>query len=284
MYQFLTPSTTTEAVEFLKEKSNLRILAGGTDLIIALKDRTVTCDHLMDIKKIPDLHSINVTDAGLEIGAAVTFNEILDSGLLVDWYEAIAHSASSVANILLRNRATLVGNICHASPGGDTAPSLLVTNAYVKTIAPEDVVPGGGRQVSIRDFFVGVRKHVLKPSEMVTKVIVPKVDGVSAFRKKKRIRGHDLAQVSVAISYAKDGNLDIAFGSAAPTPLLIKLGSYQVTELKSQKNKIIEEAVKSASPISDVRSTKEYRVAMLKHMTGEILDEIIEKISEKVRV
>ena len=270
MQQFLAPATTAQAAELLKEKQNLRILAGGTDLIIALKDNP--CDYLMDIKKIPDFQTIQMTDEGLEIGGAVTLNVMLESGLLTGWYEALGQSAASVANVLLRNRATLVGNICNASPVGDTLPSCLVTNAFVKTI-----VFDGGRSIPLKDFFVGVREHVLKPNEMVSKVVIPKVEGLSAFRKKKRIRGHDLAQVSVAASYTKDGFLKMAFGAAAPTPLLMELGSYKPEELAAHKEEIIEKAIKSAAPISDVRSTKDYRLAMLKYLAGEVLDEITEK-------
>ena len=271
MYQFLTPATTAQAAEFLKEKQNLRILAGGTDLIIALKDSP--WDYLMDIKRIPDCQSIRMTEEGLEIGAAVTMNEILESGFCTGWYEAIGQSAASVANILLRNRATLVGNICNASPVGDTLPSCLVTNAVVKTI-----VFDGGRSIPLKDFFIGVRKHVLAPNEMAVKVVIPKVEGFSAFRKKKRIRGHDLAQVSVAASYSKNGEFNMAFGAAAPTPLLLELGTYTPEYIKTRKDEIIEKAVKNAAPISDVRSTKDYRIAMLKYLAGEVMDEITGKL------
>ena len=270
MYQFLTPATTTEAAEFLNEKKNLRILAGGTDLIIALKDSP--CDYVMDVKKIPELQSIRMTEAGLEIGASVALNEVLESGLLTGWYEALRQSAASVANVLLRNRATLAGNICNASPVGDTLPSCLVTNAFVKTI-----VFDAGRSIPLKDFFIGVRKHVLAPNEMVSMVVIPKNDGVSAFRKKARIRGHDLAQVSVAASYSKANILNMAFGAVAPTPLFLEMGTYQPSDLKSSKNEIIEKAAKSAVPITDVRSTKDYRLAMLKYLANEVLDEIIEK-------
>ena len=270
MHQFLTPSTTAEAAQFLKEKLNLRIIAGGTDLIIALKDNP--CDYLMDVKKIPELQSIQLTDANLEIGAAVTLNEMLESGLLTGWYEALGQSAASVGNVLLRNRATLVGNICNASPAGDTLPSCLVTNAFIKTI-----VFGASRSILLKDFFVGVRKNALAPGQMVSMVVIPKNEGVSVFRKKKRIRGHDIAQVSVAASYSKDGNLNIAYGSAAPTPLLLKMGTFRLPDFKSNKEMILEKALKSTAPISDVRSAKDYRTAMLKYLTNEVLDEIIEK-------
>ena len=276
MYEYLSPVTTLEAVEILGGKQNLRILAGGTDLIIALKDRAVACDYLVDIKKIPELQKIEMTSEGLEIGAAVTLGEMLDSGLLKGWYKSLAQSAADVANSLLRNRATLVGNICNASPGGDMLPACLVGNAVVKTISP-----AGGRTIPLKEFFTGVKKHVLTPTEIAAKVVLPYEEGQSAFRKKKRIRGHDLAQVSVAASYTKAGVLQIAFGAAAPTPLLIELGTYDAKALRAQKDELIEKALKSATPISDVRSSKEYRMAMLRHLANEVIDEILDEAGGK---
>ena len=273
MNKFLTPLSSVEALVFLKEKPNLQILAGGTDLIIALKNRAVTCEYLMDIKKIPELQHVEMTNEGLEIGAAVSLSALLESGALSGWYRAIEQSAKSVANTLLRNRATLIGNICNASPGGDMLPSCLVANAKLKTISPD-----GERVIPLRAFFVGVKEHVLQPREMVTKIVLPHTDGVSAFRKKKRIRGHDIAQVSVAASYSNEGALLMAFGAAAPTPLLIELGTYQPADLRAQRDEIIDNALGHAAPISDVRSSKEYRLAMLKYLAGEVLDEILAEI------
>jgi len=272
MYQFLSPVTVAEASECLKERKNLRILAGGTDLIIALKDKAAVCDYLMDIKKIPDLKRMEQTEEGLEIGAAVTLNEMLGSGMLTGWYNAVGQSAASVANHLLRNRATLVGNICNASPGGDMLPPCLVTDAYIQTIAS-----AGGRTIPLRDFFTGVKKHVLQPDELVMKVVLPKADGISAFRKKKRIRGHDLAQVSVAVSYSREGVLRMAFGAAAPTPLLVECGTYEPEALRGKRGEIVDRAIEHTSPIGDVRSSKEYRLAMLRYLANEVIGEILEE-------
>ena len=211
-----------------------------------------------------------MTSEGLKIGAAVSLSAALESGMLSGWYRAVGQSAASVANSLLRNRATLIGNICNASPGGDMLPSCLVASAMLHTINPD-----GGRVIPLRDFFTGVKKHILGPREMVTKIVLPHTDGVSVFRKKKRVRGHDLAQVSVAASYSSEGVLLMAFGAAAPTPLLMELGTYQPADLRAQRDEIIDNALGHATPISDVRSSKAYRLAMLKYLAGEVLDETL---------
>ena len=267
MYEFLSPRTLDEAAAFLAEKPKLKILAGGTDLIIGLRGGVVSCECVMDIKKIPALSEVKMTDEGLEVGAAASLNAMLDSGLLTGRYEALAESASELANGLLRNRATLAGNICHASPVGDTLPSALVLDASVETIAP-----GGGRRIALRDFFTGVRENVLAPNEMVIKTVFPKGDGVSAYRKKKRIRGHDLAQVGVAGSYV-NGGLKLAFGAVAPTPVCVDFGTCDL----ANREAILQEAMDSISPISDVRASKEHRMAMARYLAEQVLDAIAEK-------
>ena len=262
MYEFLSPATCAEAIELLKEKKNLRILAGGTDLIIALRTGVLQCDYLMDIKEIPELRKIAMTDAGLEVGAAVCLGEMIESGLLQGYFAALGQSADSVANVLLRNRATMAGNICNASPVGDMLPSALVCGGLLHTMAPS-----GERIIPLREFFTGVKKHVLAADEMVVKTVFPVAEGHSAFRKKKRIRGHDLAQASVAASLS-GGVLKIAFGAAAPTPVLAEL------DPALPRDEIIEKAMGIVSPISDVRSSKEYRLAMLRYLAAEVLEEV----------
>lgn len=269
MYQFYKPKSVDEATLLLSEKKNLRILAGGTDLIVALKNGIATCDFMMDIKKIPALRKISMTDEGLEIGAAVCIRELIDSGLLNCWYKALLQSGESLANVLLRNRATLVGNICNASPAGDMLPSSLVLGGQLHIAGRR-----GNRIIPLKEFFTGVKKHVLAPDEMVVKIVYPKGEGVSAFKKKKRIQGHDLAQVSVSASYSKQGFLKIAFGSAAPTPLLMEIGTFSADELLSKRAEIIDKAMESAAPIGDVRSSKDYRMSMLRYLTAEVIDEI----------
>ena len=154
-------------------------------------------------------------------------------------------------------------------------PSCLVTNSMLHSISPD-----GRRVIPLRDFFVDAKEHVLAPDEMAMKIVIPHMDGVSAFRKKKRIRGHDIAQVSVAASYSREGVLRMAFGAAAATPLLMELGTYPSAMLRAQRDEIVDAALKHATPISDVRSSKEYRLGMLRHLANEVLDEILEEMGE----
>jgi carbon-monoxide dehydrogenase medium subunit len=146
----------------------------------------------------------------------------------------------------------------------------LTLGAQLEVVSPEST-----RNIEIKDFFTGVKKHVLAPNEMVVKIILPKAGGVSSYRKKKRIKGHDLAQVGVAGSYGKDGSLKLAFGAVAPTPLLLDLGVIESGRLREKKGEITQKAVESVNPISDARSSKEHRLAMIRFLTGEVIDELL---------
>ncbi len=274
MYEFLSPKTMEEAVDMLRSKKELRILAGGTDLIIALKDKVASCRYLMDCKRIPELQVLAMTEDGLEVGAAVSLSRMLRHDFPGEAYAAVWQSGGELANSLLRNRATLAGNICNASPGGDMLAPCLVLDTWVETVSP-----AGGRRIPLKDFFTGVKKHVLAADEMVVKVVIPRREGVSTYLKRKRIRGHDLAQIGVAGFYGKDGVLKLAYAAAAPTPILLDdFGTLDVAALRAQRDAIAARAAGSISPISDVRSTREYRLEMARNLTAKMLDEFAGKM------
>ncbi|MCL2564014.1 MAG: xanthine dehydrogenase family protein subunit M [Oscillospiraceae bacterium] len=270
MYAFLAPKTLEDARGFLESRPNLKLLAGGTDLIIGLREGLVTPDAVMDVKQIPALTQIRQTEDVLEIGAAVTVDEMLRSGYLSGPYHALYEAGEELANILLRNRATLAGNICNASPGGDMLPACLVLDAWVETIRPD-----GGRRIPLREFFMGPKRHVLASDEMVVKTVFPRAAGKSAYRKKKRIRGHDLAQVGVAGLLGADGALTLAFGACGPTPICL-----DVFDTNTQSRaEILDAAMNGIAPIGDVRASKEHRQEMARYLTEAVLDAI-----EEVRV
>jgi len=268
-YQFLQPSTLAEATEILNSHEDVRILAGGTDLLILLKDRVLSCRYVMDIKKIPELNVFGKSDKGLEIGGAISLNRIIGSGLADGPYSVLEDGASSVANSLLRNRATMIGNICNASPGGDMLPASLVLDGVLEAVSV-----GGTRQIPLRDFFTGVKKHVLKKNELVTKITFPQKQGKGVYLKKKRIKGHDLAQVGAAAFWASDGGLSVALGAVAPVPVLITgLGKFTKDGLGKARADIEREVLSRINPISDTRSSREYRIAMVKYFIGEIISQ-----------
>jgi len=251
----------------LNSYEDVRILAGGTDLLILLKDRVLSCKYVIDIKKIPELNVFGKSEKGLEIGGAVNLNKVLSSDLTGGSYSALKDSAAVLANSLLRNRATLIGNICNASPGGDMLPAALVLDASLEAVSA-----GGKRQIPLCNFFTGVKKHVLQRNELVTKIVFPAKQGKGLYLKKRRIKGHDLAQVGLAAFWAEDGHLSLALAAVAPTPVLISgLGPFDRNSLAKARDSIEREALSRISPISDTRSSMEYRIAMVKYFIGETI-------------
>ncbi|MDR1014529.1 MAG: FAD binding domain-containing protein [Coriobacteriales bacterium] len=268
MPTYVHPTTLAEAFELLGQEGDTRYLAGGTDLIVQLRDGMIAPAAVMDVKALPELQGIEINNEYLEIGAAVTFNEIIASSCVGDGCTLLKEAASTLANSLLRNRATLVGNLCNASPGADIAPAALVLQGALTTATPE-----GGREIALKDFFVGVKKHALDANELVTKVRFPVSKGRGIYLKKRRIRGHDLAQVGVAGFYGIDGSLRLSLGAVAITPLLLDgFGTLGPDELARRRDEIVAEAASAAKPISDVRASKEYRIAMVKLFTERIID------------
>ena len=263
------------ALALLKEHGpDAGILAGGTDLIIGLQDGANCARHLIDIKGIPGFNEISVSDSGdLVIGACVTINQLLEVGV-PSGMEALTEAAGMLATNQLRNRATVGGNVCNASPACDLGPPLLVLGGLVRAVSPT-----GERSIPLKDFFSGVKCTSCGPDEIVTHVLVPAIEEarVSAFRKRQRLKGHDLAVVNAAASYGKSGGLKVAVGAVAETPILI--GGLDGAG-PDDRIKVLETVMNSISPISDVRGSREYRVKMAEFLVGELLDELSGKIKQ----
>jgi carbon-monoxide dehydrogenase medium subunit len=177
----------------------------------------------------------------------------------------LAECALTIASHQLRNRATVVGNITHASPGADMAPGLLCLGARAVIGSQR-----GRREVELKDFFAGVKRTVLNPDEIVEAIVVPPATAGSlgSYRKLKRIDGHDLALVGVALT-KKDGALKLSIASAAPTPLLIEgLGE------NAPADAVVAAAREVIRPISDLRCSKEYREYMIEVYIRRLLREV----------
>lgn len=276
--EYLRPETLSEAV-ILKDKygKDAKILAGGTDLIINLRDNMISCKYMLDIKKIPEMKEISYSeDCGLSVGGAVTLNEMIENEYVKSKYRVLVECSKILANSLLRNRATMLGNICNASPAGDMIPSALVLEGNVEVISTK-----GRRTIPLKDFFLGVKKNALLDNEIALRVIFPRSEGIGAYLKKSRIKGHDLAQIGAAGMLKNNGELMFAIAAAAPTPLFFdNIGNFAKKELAEENviKNIIGKVMNSIHPISDQRASKEYRIAMAEYL----LRGILQKISKEV--
>lgn len=263
-FNYLKPKSLDEALAYIKENPGTKLLAGGTDLMIVLRRNMEIVDHVLDIKDIPETKRFEYkAGEGLFIGASVTVNEISECDVVAEKYAAVKEAADSLASYQLRNRATLVGNLCNASPGADLASPLLVFDAVVHIAGPN-----GMREVALESFFTGVKRTVLVPGEIVIGVMLPDVKGdTSVFLKQARIKGHDLGIAGVSIRRTGEGKLCVAMTAVAPTPIRLRNleESLQSKPFSAETAEWLNEEIKHhIKPISDIRSSAEYRL----HVSG----------------
>jgi carbon-monoxide dehydrogenase medium subunit len=261
------PTSIAEAIGILAANPDARLLAGGTDLIIRLRDGTIRTDTVVDVKRIRELDAaIDETAAGgLSIGARAAMTEIAENPLVRTRYTALAEGALVVGSVQIRNRATLAGNVCNASPAADTAPALLVFGAELVARGPH-----GERRIALDDFFVRSGVTTLRPGEIVARIDVPPLPGAagSTHERRTRRRGHDLASVTVACAVLDSGETRLAFGSVGPRPVLQVDTSGVLADAdapEGERLRILEAMLADASPSSgSMRASPDYRLAMLR--------------------
>lgn len=275
MYQ---PTSLQEANRLLRENGpGGRFLAGGTDLVIAMKEKGLVPKYVVDLKKIPGLTGIREnTDGSITIGALTTMREIEISPLLTRKYPFLAQSAAEVGSIQIRNRATIGGNMANATPSADVAPSLIALNATAEIVGTN-----GKRTVMMENFFRGPGQSVMTADEILTEVTIPKTPSglVGEYMKFSPREMMDLAYVGVAVAYRFGEQqhcegVRIVLGAVAPTPVRARkaeaaLEGQKLTETLAESAGQI--AAEESKPISDVRSSADYRRAMVATMTKRAL-------------
>lgn len=273
-FEYFKPKSLKEASEILLKNKEAHILNGGTDLIIRMRDKITKPEVVVDIKKIKELKEIKVNSNGeIIIGACVKLNDIAHNKIINEKYEFLANAVHEVGSSQVRNRATMIGNICNASPLADTATPLLVLDAKVLIYGKD-----GEKEVSIHDFFVWVRKTCLKEGEIVTGVKLPNLtENIKGyFQKISRRRMVDLSTVCGTVLRVND-EYRIALGAVAPTPIRLRK-TEEFLNSKELTNKVINEAesiaISEVSPIDDIRASKEYRLEMTKLIVKRGLSEL----------
>lgn len=254
-FKYLAPKTAAELATVLEDhKEDGKVFAGGTDLIPNIRNGLAKPAYVVDVKQFSGADLLSWGSDGLSMGPAVTVNDVLRSKEARDNFPVLCECAHQLASHQIRNRATVIGNVVNASPCSDMAPALLTMDAHAVIAGV-----GGERTVPFAQFFVGVKKTVLKPGEYVAKIVIPMASAGARgdYLKLKRIAGHDLGIVGVLMLRHK-GRVRFSVSSAAPTPVLVDT----VTE-KDSADIAAEKVLAAVSPISDVRGTKEYRLHMI---------------------
>ena len=264
-YQYLRPETLNDALAMLVQFGDgAKLLLGGTDLIVRIQKGQADLNAVIDLKRVQDISSfIGAGDGMITVGARVVLSDLVRNEHIQKFFPAIVDAASTVGSIQIRNRATLVGNICNASPAADTVPVLMVHGASVTVAGTE-----GKRSVPLKNFFLGPGKTVCRHSELVVSVQIP-LPGEpfgAAFGRLTRRKGVDLATINLACGIDAKSITTFVFGAVGPTPITAsdESGNLARTDLPElQRDEILKSLIHQTSPISDVRASKKYRQAML---------------------
>lgn len=281
-FEYFEPGTVEEAGRILSiygEKA--KIIAGGVDLVPRMRLRKIKPECVVSLQKISGLDYIESNGVGLRIGALTTLRSIELSPVVQRDYTILYEAIQGIASIQVKNMGTAVGNLCVATPASDVASSLYALGAKLK-IANTAL----GKIIPIENLFIGVNQTVLHPDEIVTEIIVPspfpKTGG--AFLKLIRTSA-DIAKVNVAVMVTVTNNIcqeaKIALGSVAPTPIRAKKAE-EILKGKKPEQKVIEAAAEAAAeeakPITDIRSTAEYRKEVTKVLTKRAIEKALERV------
>jgi len=255
------PQTLQDALRLKQEQTDSLYIAGGTDVMVQIKNREIRPSALISLRNIADLARIEV-NGGARIGALTTIADILQHPTLGRTFPILSEAASSMASAQIRNVATIGGNLCNGSPSADMALPLLVLESRVILQNLEM-----RRELPIEDFFLGPGESCLHPDEIMTDIYLdpPNEGRVDVFMKKGRVK-LDLSVASVALLLEMEGSLcrkaRLAAGSVAPTPIRLR-SVEEYLEGSNLEEKTIQEAQKIAEasvvPITDIRSTEVYR-------------------------
>jgi carbon-monoxide dehydrogenase medium subunit len=271
-FEYFEPATLDEAMALLVAP-NAQILAGGTDLLVELKEQLRRADSVVNIKKVSGLGGLRY-DNGLHIGALATARELETSPIVQEKYRSLAQSLRELGSIQVRHRATIIGNVCRASPSADTIPPLIADGASLRIRGS-----GGERVVMLEDFFLGPGKTVLKPGDVVTEIVVPPPPPGTGkiYLKHGRRKAMELATVGVAVTHIPGVETRIVLGAVAPTPIRARQAE-DLLRGKRLTDELIERAAQAAvaqsRPISNVRASAEYRREMVGVLTRRALEQL----------
>lgn len=288
-FDYIRPATLVEACQFLaRYPDEARPFLGGTDVFVRMRDGFLNPKYLIDVKNLDGTNDLSFDpQTGLRLGAGVNMNRVIASPMVQKHYPLLAEACRSVASYQLRTRATVVGNICNASPAGDTIGACLVLGGVLDIHGVD-----GLRHEALATFFKGPGKTTLKTGDIVTAIRfpIPAKGGVGAYLKLGRNKLSDLSIVGVTVWGYPDAQLRsgycfrIALASVAPVPLRVdKAEAYLAEQMPSSE--VFQEAARLAtaacSPIDDVRSSARYRKAMTRNLTLKGLEEVWEGISRQ---
>jgi CO/xanthine dehydrogenase FAD-binding subunit len=238
-FEYHSAANLTDALEKLIQLgSHARVLAGGTDLLLRMKLGIEKGDQLVDISKVRELAFIRKEGSTIRIGALTRFSDIATSGTLKKHLPILSSTAEQIGSWQIRNRATIGGNLCSASPAADSAPALLALDSHVVFVGPD-----GEAEAPLETFFTGPRTHMLHPAQILKEIVIKLVRGRSAgtYLKLMRKKAADLAMVGVAVQARLNpgeqtlAEMTIGMGGVAATPIRAKRAEEMLKGLSYEK-------------------------------------------------
>jgi carbon-monoxide dehydrogenase medium subunit len=278
-FDYASPASLAEATALLAgANGSARILAGGTDILVQLREHLKDADLVVDVKRIPELMELKFDPkTGLRLGASVPCYRIYENPEISAAYPALAEAARIVGGWQIQSRASVGGNLCNSSPAGDTIPPLYVHDARCVVVGS-----GGSREVPAREFCTGPGRNVLRSGEMLATILIPPPAPRSGSAYERFIPRNemDIAVVGVAswVRLDADGKTiaeaRVALGAVAPTPRLASDASQWLAGKPATEETFAragELARQAASPIGDMRGTAEFRVHLIGVLTKRTL-------------
>jgi carbon-monoxide dehydrogenase medium subunit len=271
-FDYFAPQTLDEAVSLLSKNADAKILSGGQSIIPLMKLRFASPACLIDINRIPDLDYIREADGSLRIGALVRESDVEKSEVIRKKYAIIVDTAQVIADPLVRNRATLCGNVAHADPANDHPATMLALNAQFVAKGP-----GGQRSIAAHDFFTGLFTTALQPDEILTEIRIPTPparSGGAYLKLERKVGDFAIAGVAAQLTLDEKGAcsyVGIALTNAGLTPVkATKAEQFLLGKNLDEKN--INEAAKlaaeDAEPRADFRGPAEYKRDVVRVLTA----------------
>ena len=286
-FSYIAATTIPEAVALLDEKANARILAGGTDLIVQVREARRDVDWMIDIKSIPEVNALNYNaDTGLVLGAAVECYKIYADDAICNTYPGLIDATKIIGGTAIQGRAAVGGNLCNASPAADGIPPLIVLNATCVIAGPN-----GGRELPVEQFCTAPGQTVLGKGEMLVSIRIPAPESNSSSYYLRFIPRNEMdiavvgAGASVVLDDAKQTIVSARIGLAAvaPTPLFAEAASALLAG-REVSDAAIDEAAAAAQaiarPISDMRGTAEQRTHLVGVLTRRALNGAIQRVRD----
>ena len=281
--EFLSPTSLLEAQQAISDGAASSWLAGGTDLLVGIRLGAREPSRVVDLKKIPELTSIQVEETLVRIGAAASAFDLLHNSELPSFFPGLAEALDLIGSTQIQGRCSAGGNLCNASPAADSIPALIANAAQCRILGPE-----GERTLPVEDFVVGPNQNALVPGELLVELVLPRpTAGTSdAYLRLTPRTEMDIAVAGAGVSLTLEEAgictaARVGIGAVAPTALLVEAASEALVGSKLDHAAIgaaVDAARAAAKPISDKRSTAEYRT----HVVGVLVARALAKAQDRI--